>query len=366
MLARHWFTLVLAGAVALAALAGLGSAATKAAPNNTTEPTISGTPVVGKKLTATSGQWTGSPTAYTYQWVRCPSSGGAADGSDCAAISGATTSSYVPGSADVGKRLRVRVTATNADGRATAASNATAAVRAANDPANTAPPTISGTLKVGSTLTANRGTWSGDNLEYSYAWLRCDRDGGSCSAIGGANDKTYALKSTDEGNTLRVRVTAKNADGSTSATSTPTGVVQAATTPVANGCPTGTGALAIGQVGPPARLLVDGQQISPSVVGRSTGGVTVRFHVSACGGRAVSGAMVYATAVPYNQFTIAAEQPTGADGWATLTMRRLRGYPATPAQQLLVFFVRARKPGENVLSGISTRRLVSFPVDLAR
>jgi hypothetical protein len=75
--------------------------------------------------------------------------------------------------------------------------------------------------------------------------------------------------------------------------------------------------------------------------------------------------MLYATAVPYNQFT-PREQPTGADGWATLRMDRLRGFPANPGhQQLLVMMTRARKPGENVLGGVSSRRLVSFPVSLS-
>jgi hypothetical protein len=236
-------------------------------------------------------------------------------------------------------------------------------------PANQQPPTISGKPEVGQILTAKEGQWTGSPTDFDYAWRRCDSDGGSCSLISGANEKTYALKDVDKGNTIRVAVTAQNADGRRSVTTVPTSVIQAAAAPPgpATGCDRqGSGPIPIGELKPPNRLLVDRQSIAPPVVGGSTNQVTVRFHVSACSGKPVQGALVYVTAVPYNQFSVPNEAPTGADGWAELQMGRLRGYPASRKQQLLVMFVRAREPGGNLLGGISTRRLVSFPVNLSR
>lgn len=370
---RRWVPAAFALAVialSVALTSGIGIAASTAAPANTTEPAITGTAALGSTLTASQGTWTNSPTSFTYQWVRCPTSGGDPLGATCAVIGGATGSAYVIASADTGARLRVRVTAANASGSGTSASNATPVVGAAvQAPRNTAEPTIAGIPRVGSTLTATNGSWSGSPTSFSYRWYSCPSSGGrsdatDCTALGGATAQSYAPAAGTVGRRLRVRVTAANASGSTSAVSNATATVQAAA--AATGCPSGTGPIAVSQLTSPARLLVDGQSIVPSPVGRSSTVVTMRFRVSACGGRPVQGALVYATAVPYNQYAVPPEQLTGADGWAQLTTSQGRAFPAAEQQQLLVVFVRARKPGENVLAGISTRRLVSFPVALRR
>jgi hypothetical protein len=232
-------------------------------------------------------------------------------------------------------------------------------------PQNTSPPTLSGTPQQGQTLVGARGQWSESPTDYNDFWMRCDKDGGSCANISGATNKNgYVLKNVDVGNTIRFKVQAKNADGSTSASSVPSAVITAAAKappPVTNGCAASGATIPIASISSPARLTIDQTQISPSTVLFSTRAITVRFHVSACGG-SVEGALVYVTAVPYGQFAVPNEQPTGSDGWATLQFAAMAGYPASSKQQLLVMFARARKAGENILGGISTRRLVSFHV----
>lgn len=230
-------------------------------------------------------------------------------------------------------------------------------------PGNQSPPTISGTAQEGSTLTTSNGSWTGSPTSFTYQWRRCDENGGACSSIGGATDRTYLLRKIDVGNTIRSRVTARNADGSNQSTSVPTAVVRAAPAPP-SGC-AGNAPIQIANVAPPERLNIDGQSISPTVVGRSSRSITIRAHVS-CNGKSVQGALVLVEVVPFNQYNSPGEATTGADGWAQVTMTQLSGFPAARQQQLLVAFLRARKAGENVLGGVSTRRLISFPVDLRR
>jgi hypothetical protein len=209
-------------------LLGAGIAATAvlarsaAAPQNTALPTISGTPREGNTLTANNGTWTNSPTSYTYQWQRCDSGG-----ASCTNITGANAKTYSVATADVEHTLRVIVTAVNADGSTPATSRANTVVSSAKGPVNTALPTISGVASVGQELSASNGTWTGGVQSYTYQWQRCDANGASCAAVVDATSKTYGVRLIDVGNTLRVVVTAKNASGSTGATSAATGVVTA-------------------------------------------------------------------------------------------------------------------------------------------
>ena len=245
-----------------------------------------------------------------------------------------------------------------------------ATTRAAAGPSNTSPPTISGNATEGSTLTANNGNWSGSGtITFTYQWRRCDSSGGGCSDISGGTQQTYKLASVDNGNTLRVVVTAKDTGGSTSMTTVPTAVVSAGGSGgggTTTGCPNGASGstVAVGDVSSPARLQVNQFQASPPVIPGNMQSFTLRVHVGDTCGRTVTGAQVYATAVPFNQVNIPAQVTTGTDGWATLTFSRRHGFPAATQQRLMVMFIRAAKPGDPVLAGISTRRLVSLRVNL--
>ena len=351
----------------LAIVVPTGFGAQQAIPANTAQPTISGTTAQGQTLTATAGTWSNSPTSFAYQWMRCPASGGAADASDCAAIGGATTTSYVVAAGDVGSRFRIRVTATNDDGPATAASNATDLVTAtAPGPPNTQPPTISGQAVVGQTLTATQGTWTGTGLTFAYQWRRCDTAGAQCADISGATATTYALVAADSGRTVRVEVTAKNATGETTIASAQTAVVTTAAPP-ATGCPTGTGPIDVDDISAPARLQVDRQQITPSVVTPGTRTIRVRFHVSACGGRSVEGALVYATPVPDEQF----HATVAAHGWGRVGDPDDAPAPVLPGERTAAATGRVPfghgRAAEDLLAGNSRRaRLVSFKVNLSR
>jgi hypothetical protein len=206
-------------AVSLLALASVG-VATAAPPANTAEPTITGTPRVGNTLTAQNGSWTNNPTAFQYQWQRCGAGGGG-----CANVPGAIEKTYLLTAADAGRTMRVQVLAVNADGATAARSNRTAVVTSSAAPQNTARPSITGEARVGETLTAEEGTWSNTPTGYAYQWQTCDVDGTGCIPVPGATGKTYGVRTSDLGFRIRVRVTARNANGSGAANSALTEIV---------------------------------------------------------------------------------------------------------------------------------------------
>jgi hypothetical protein len=206
--------------LSLLAAAVLTQAATAAAPQSNSAPTISGQPREGRTLTANNGTWANSPASFAYQWQQCDSSG-----SGCNPISGATSKTYKVATGDVDHTLKVAVTATNTDGNTTATSGATDVISSDHAPVNTAAPQVSGTAKVGEQLSASTGTWTGGVKSYSYQWQRCDGSGGSCESVDGATARVYGVRTVDAGNTMRVVVTATNLAGSTNATSGATGLV---------------------------------------------------------------------------------------------------------------------------------------------
>lgn len=328
-----------------------GTAATAASvPSNTRLPAISGTARDGSILTASRGDWTGSPTSYAYAWQRCDTAGGG-----CAPIAGADSFHYTVVSADVGRRLRAVVTATNSAGSGSAASRPTDVVSVSGHaPLATRLPSLSGTPQQGATLSIDRGDWSGTRpIHFDFSWQRCDGTGNSCSTfIVHSHVKAYTLTAGDVGHEMRVEVTARNAHGSTSVFSNATGVVAAPSPPVTS--------ITVARVALPDRLVIDRVGFSPNPIVSRTAPVTARFHVSDTNGLSVQGALVYALGLPYGWTFNAPEQPTDGSGWATITIQPTRNMPLRPGD--LVLFVRARKPGDNLLAGVSTRRLVQVAI----
>jgi hypothetical protein len=156
-------------------------------------PKISGTAKVGYRLTAVPGTWSPAPVTLRYQWYR---SG--------VAISGATGSTYLLGSADLGKRMTVRVTGSRA-GFTSVAKVSAATVSVVRGTLTAPTPKVSGTARVGYRLTASPGMWGPSPVTLRYQWLR------NGVAISGVTYSTYVVTKTDRGRRLSVRVTGTKA-----------------------------------------------------------------------------------------------------------------------------------------------------------
>ncbi|HST24925.1 MAG TPA: hypothetical protein VLJ76_02955 [Gaiellaceae bacterium] len=360
-------------AIALALLLpGLGSARTTEAG----DPSISGGTSVGDTLTGDHGSFLPGAQSFKYNWRRCPPDGGQGAG-NCEGIIDGPDNTYVLQSGDVGFTIRLQVkawTGPNYTGdKAVRTSNATGQITGTGTgPTNTGLPAVTGTAAVGQTLTTNNGTWASNFLaSFSDAWLRCDASGNNC-APNGTTASTYVVGTADQGSTIRSQVIATNPAGTTVVMSAATALVPGGKpvtspppppppAPTSAGCPSGKGAVPVTSVTSPARLVIDRQLTSPLQAG-SGQQVTVRYRVSDTCGQVVQGALVYATAVPFGQLSTPAEAPTGANGFVSLTFQTLPGFPLGAKQRSVQIFVRARKAGEDLLAGISARRLFEIPI----
>lgn len=172
-------------------------------PTATANPTVSnetepgGAPEEGDTLSCSAGTWTNGP-ALTYQWLR----GGAP-------IPGATAATYTVAAEDQGKALQCGVSATNVDATTAAVSDQVVVEPQPGTapPMRTAPGSVGGTARVGSTLFCSAGSWSGSPT-FTYQWLRNGVE------IAGATGTSYALAAADRDKMIQCRVTATNAGGS--------------------------------------------------------------------------------------------------------------------------------------------------------
>jgi hypothetical protein len=321
--------------------------AATAPPANTAAPQVSGSPRQGATLTAYPGKWSNSPKSYSYSWIRCD-----ANATACAPI-GIHRRQYTLTDDDIGHRFKVSVTAVNSGGSTTATSGPTPAIAAAGSvPADLVKPTISGDPRDGVTLTASPGTWSGTQpISFAFQWSRCDQNGAACAALAGATASTYTVNANDVGHRMVVRVSAKNNKGSSAADSDATAIVAPAKS--------GGAAVSVTTISLPDRLVVDNVKFVPNPI-RTRGPVSARFHVSDLRGFAIQGALVYALGLPYGWVRGAPEVATDSSGWATVTLRPTAAMPLGTGA--LVVFVRARKPGDSLLAGVSTRRLVQASI----
>lgn len=335
-----------ATATAFSALAG-PVARSGSAPAYTRQPTISGTAREGSTLAIHRGSWSGTPRiTFSYGWQRCDASA-----KNCDVIANQTRIAYVLTTADIGHTIIGAVTAKNAFGTQVGFTKPTGVVAAGASlkPAYRTPPSIAGTPQPGQTLTVSPGVWSGATpITFRYQWQRCNAAGSSCDLIPGATAVRYTVAAADVGHRLLVAVTARNSYGSQVGFTTKTAVV-------GTGMTSG-GAVSVSSISLPNRLVISNVSFSPSVVHPGTQVFTARFRVKDSAGRPVSGALVYAVALPYGRVSVYPEVASDGTGWATLQFRVL--HRVSSRRGYIVFFVRARKPGENLLAGVSTRRLV--------
>jgi hypothetical protein len=329
-------------------VAAVCAGAAAGAPTSSIRPALTGTFAVGKQLTGDAGTWAGSGSlTYAYQWYRCT-----AVGAKCKAVHGATAPAYTPGAADVGTTLGLTVRATDSSGAGESYSSLAGPIASGTVYATTAPK-ISGDASVGGKLTADAGTWGTTPQSLAYQWLRCNPNGRLCVPIAAATTAAYTPVSADVAHALVAQVTAKVGTTAQAALSAAT----AAVTAHSDALPTGATALGGGRYSVPVESVALPARLVVAKVATANGTLTVSIEDSR--GYAIRGAFVLVTA-PYGWVAQLGESATGNDGTVALQLRPKAGHP-----RRVVLYVRARKPGDDVLKGVTGTRLVSVVVPSA-
>jgi hypothetical protein len=250
-----------------------------AVPTNSSKPTVPSSEQQGVQARANSGAWTGSPSSYDYQWVRCDSDGT----SNCADITtNGGAQNYTPVAADVGHTLKVRVVAHNTGGASSpATSDPSGVVTAApaSAPTNSSPPSVPDDMHYGQPATADPGAWTGSPSSFDYQWKKCDF-AGHCFDLPGETSRNYTPDPSHVSwSTLAVQVVAHNAAGvSAPATSdskplrSPNGPPEVKTLAPTFGLFSGFGFSLAGQVNPNGQDTEGGFDIGSNASGSYAGG----------------------------------------------------------------------------------------------
>jgi hypothetical protein len=185
------------------------------------DPTITGTVQVAQIVHANPAAWSVPTQSERWQWQRC-----ATDGTACTDIPGATRDDYTIAVADKGHALVAHELA-GSWGQSATADTDPSVVADQPLPAAASLPLVSGAAKRLDNLQVSTGAWTNNPKKYAFQWQRCAADGTGCADISGETRANHILSAADVGHTIRGTVTATNTEGSVTAASVVTAVVQA-------------------------------------------------------------------------------------------------------------------------------------------
>ena len=169
-------------------------------------------------------------STLSYQWY--------ANGTS---IKGATSATFTPPAADIGKVITVKETATNPEWNTASFTSAGVTILGGGAVNAISPPTITGSPAVGASLGAATGTWNVSGLTFHYQWRVAGLD------VPGATASTFTPLASDFGDDVSVTVTGSRAGYGSASQSSPAESIGLGTIPAATTLPKITGTLTGGQ-----------------------------------------------------------------------------------------------------------------------